>query len=102
MTTHPQQIDYILAEGRKYKTVDRDEVEQILKDVDFEEIMTNEPTMAIFRGLGNFRTTVWGGPQRRTCYFFIDQRRLLWIADPVTRSIEIPRYSYQIDLVSSL
>lgn len=102
VTTYPGMIDYNITEGRSYQTVDRNEVEDLLSQPNFDEIITKNSCLAIFRALGNFRTTVWGGPRRHICYLFIDQKRLLWIADPLSRSIEVPRYSYQIDRVSSL
>ena len=102
ITTHPDHIEYILDSDRKYQTVDYMAVEKLLKRSNFEEELTKNPLRAIFRSIGNFRPTVWGHCRRHTCYFFIDNKKLLWIVDPISQSIEIPRYSHQIDQVSSL
>lgn len=102
VTSHSGLIDYNITERHKYQTLDRNEIERLLTNPDFEEIITKNRPLAVFPAIGNFRTTVWGNSRRHTCYLFIDQRRLLWIADPSSQSIQIPRYSFQIDRVSSL
>lgn len=102
ITSHSGLIYYNITERQKYYTLDRNEVEKALMKPDFENIISKNPSLAVFPAIGNFRSSFWSGTRRRTCYIFIDNRRLLWIADPSNRTIVVPRYSYQIDQVSSI